>query len=143
MFSQPFTQESIILREICNGMITISGIVVLMMFVHYAIRAGNVRRVLTDPVYQSAAALAILISGHVIRSFAAWMQFIWMDADIDADFWANSSEIFILATVLIIIGKQSMIIIFSSDDWRWPLSVFAITATITIPVLVAVVMSHF
>jgi hypothetical protein len=143
MFSQPFTHESILLREICNGMITISGVFLLALFCHYAYRAGSIKRLVSDPVYQSALALIILIGGHVVRSFAAWMQFIWMDADVDADFWANSSEIFVAATVLIIIGKQLMIAIFSSDGWRLPLSLCAIIATITIPVAVAVIMSHF
>src|SRR5678809_520406 len=134
-----FNETSVILREVCNGMMFVSAFILILLFSSF-LRKEIVKDKSCwafDPVCQSAIVIILLLIGHGIRAFSAWMQFIWMDIGWDPDFWANSIEIFISATVIIVSAKQFMVIVFSSDRWRWPLSALTLILTTTIPMGIA------
>jgi len=140
-----FNETSIILREVCNGMMFVSAFILIVLFASFLWRevARDKHCWVRDPVCQSAIVIILLLVGHGIRAFAAWMQFLWMDIGWDADFWTNSIELFIAATVIIVTAKQFMVIVFSSEKWRWPLTALTLVLTVVIPMSVALSVASY
>jgi hypothetical protein len=134
-----FTDYSILLREICNGIMCVSAVVLVGIFTDYILRRWreDSARCFKDSAVQAALAILVLLCGHAIRAFSGWMQFLWMRNDMDPDFWANAVELFLTATVLIIAGKVMMIYTFAPVQWRWKALVVTVIA-LAVPIVVAI-----
>ncbi len=138
-----FGEGSVILREICNGIMCISAVMIIGIFIHYVWRGIRENpHWYRDPVIQSAGAIIILLTGHAMRAFSGWMQFLWLDIGWDPDFWANSMDIFVVATALIIGAKLLMVSIFAPGRWRALLTNSALVFSIGIPVVIALVVAE-
>lgn len=140
-----FDESSIIVREICNGAMCVSAIILVCVFSRYILRT---RREMPGGWYKdiavhAAIAAIVLLSGHVIRAFAGWMQFFYMDVGWDPDFWVNSNTIFLTATALVLSGKLMMVYAFSRDGTQATVTIRAAVAAITIPLTVAAVAWQF
>lgn len=135
-----FDDETVLLREICNGIMCMGAIWMIAIFVPYIYR-----RVRTEPgwysdiVVQAAIAIIVLVLGHLVARFAGWMQFLWVDMGWDADYWANASDIFLTATVLTVLGKMMNVYAFSVWRWRWVMTGLALSTSIGIPLAVAAI----
>jgi hypothetical protein len=93
-----------------------------------------------DIAVLAAFVLIVLMSGHAIRAFSAWMQFIALAVGGNAAFWANSLSQFLLATFLIVIGKVGIIYFFSPNRTRTFSALTKLIGMILIPILVAVLL---
>lgn len=138
-----FAENSIILREVCNGIMFISAVIIVGIFLHYVWTAtNNDRNWYKNPVTQSAGAIILLMTGHAMRAFSGWMQFLWMDIGWDPSLWSNSVDLFIVATTLIIGAKVLMIFIFSPIRWRTFLTNTALLLSIGIPAAIALAVAE-
>lgn len=138
-----FDTDTIIVREVCNGAIFITGLAVLAIF------ANHIRNVYKESGdwYRSvdvhaAAAIILLVLGHVIRAGASWMEFLWSHMGWDNDFWANTIEIFLLATLLIVLGKELIVFEFTPKKWRWPFTIGTASLAVLIPLIMALIVEY-
>lgn len=140
-----FDDTSIIVREICNGAMCISALVLVGVFSSYILRTRrempNTWR--QDIAVHGAFAAVVLLTGHAIRAFAGWAQFLFLDLRLDADFWANSNAIFLTATAFVLTGKLLMVYAFSRNGTRAAFTAAAAAAAIIIPITVAAIAWQF
>jgi hypothetical protein len=135
-----FTDESAVLRQICNGIMCVGAIMVIDTFVRYLWQRSKKDPQWThDIAVVAAISLIILLSGHAIRAFSGWMQFLALSLHGNASFWANSMSQFLLATLLIVIGKVAMIYFFSPERTRHFDAIVKLIGMSLIPVLIAVI----
>jgi len=109
-----FNDLSVALREICNGMMTVSAVILLAILVRYVVRwvprlKGRWHR---DAGVQIALAGIVMVSGHVIRSAGGWLQFLMFRWGWDVNDLVNSFEYFIVATILVVTGKAMVVFFF-------------------------------
>jgi hypothetical protein len=136
-----FDQSSIIVREICNGAMCVSAIILIFVFGRYVLRTRQEmpRSWYRDIAVQGALAMIVLLFGHAIRAFAGWAQFFYLDIGWDPDFWSNSNALFLTATSFVLTGKLRMIYAFSRNGTRAIIALSAAAAIVTIPLAVAAV----
>lgn len=111
-------------REVCNGAMFISAVIMMGIFACYFYRN---RRIIRDwwrgnlthraqeawNTMQAAVAIIVLLSGHALRAGTSWLEFLWSDMGWEPNVWVSTYEIFAVATALTILGKVSMIYTFS------------------------------
>lgn len=136
-----FDESSIIVREICNGAMCVSAIILVGVFSAYILRTRREmpREWYRDIAVHGAIAATVLLTGHVIRSFAGWMQFFYMDIGWDPDFWVNSNALFLTATAIILSGKLMMVYAFSCHGKRGIATAATAVAAVIIPLTGALV----
>lgn len=141
MFTEYFTMESAIVREICNGIMCVSAILLVAIFSDYILRRcyKDSASCFSDSAVQAAVVILVLLVGHAIRAFSGWMQFLWVRNDWEPNFWANTLWLFLTATVLIVLGKVLMVYVFAPYKWRLCIACFTVFFAVAVPVLVAVV----
>lgn len=134
-----FTETSVLVREICNGVMCVSALMVIAMFVHYIVQRCCERpgSFWDSPAVQGATALAVLMTGHAIRAFSGWMQFLFLDHGWNPLYWANASLPFLAATAMIVGGKMLIVYTFAPYHWRYWLIAGAAFLSVVIPVAVA------
>lgn len=134
-----FSDESEVLRQICNGIMCVGAIMVIDTFVRYIWRRyQRDRGWLRDITVLAAATLIVLFVGHAIRAFSAWMQFLYLSLEWNPSFWTNSALLYIPATIFIIIGKMLAIYFFSPQKTRVMTTTLKVGFMIAIPVVIAV-----
>lgn len=135
-----FTDQSVLLRELCNGIMCISALILVGIFVHYIYRRWRRDHdAMKDVAVWAAVAFVVLMTGHAIRAFSGWMQFFWLRMEWDANVWMNGVELFLAATALIITAKILMVYTFAPYRWGSRLALLAATFAVLIPVSVVVV----
>lgn len=136
-----FPNYTVLVREICNGIMFVSAVLLIMIFVDYIFRScQSDRDCFRDSAIQAAISLIILMLGHAIRAFTGWMQWLSIRNEWATDIWIDEINMFLVATVLIVLGKDLMIYTFTPYRWGWRLglAIGAAVVAITIPVLVAI-----
>lgn len=133
-----YTDETIVLREICNGMMAVSAVILISVFAVYVIRYSRAARGWYNDIgVQAAIAVIILMVGHLIRAFSSWMEFLWLDLGWPQGFWVNAVGVFVAATIFTVAGKVLCAFAFAPYRWRWHLTVFIAVVSIAIPLIVA------
>jgi hypothetical protein len=129
-----FDNLSIAVREICNGAMAVSAVILIASLAryiaYYAPRAK--KRWYDDAGVQIALACIVMLIGNVIRSVGGWAQFVLLRLEHDVDDLVNAMEYFIVATVLVLIGKAMIMFFFMSTSWR----LWAVAAMLVVSVLV-------
>lgn len=140
-----FTEQSVHLRELGNGIMFISAICMIAIFSYYLVARFRIQgwKCCRDLASQAAASIVILMAGHAVRAGSSWMEFIWTDVGWNNDFWANSVIFFTIASGLIIIGKMLIIFAFSSYYWRWHITIGAGAISLFIPLIVLLLVQIF
>lgn len=137
-----FAEHSVVVREVCNGVLALSALALVCIFgcyVHRRWRTFGFKNGDELLAAQAASAITLLLVGHFIRSFLGWMQFVWADLGWPADNWTNASEYFIIATILILAGKWAMVYIFGM--LRWPMLLLLALGIFSVPVALAVLIA--
>lgn len=116
-----FTEQAATIREICNGILFLSAILLVAVWVDYAFnyRKQHPRKWWRDDAVQGAGILALLMLGHAMRAGSSWMEFLYADIGWNNSFFANSIEIFIAATSIILVAKLLIAYKFTRYGWRW------------------------
>ncbi len=138
-----FEEKAIILREICNGIMFIGAIVMIIIFMDYILRMRREWPEVwsKDIAVRGAAAVVILMTGHALRAFTSWMEFLLRHLGHNPEWLTNALVLFLMATILIVLGKMSIIFAFSRYKWRWYWTIGASVVSVTIPVLIAVLVA--
>lgn len=135
-----FSSLNIFVRQIVNGTMTLSALLVLIIFARYV--WNNRQSLRHNEAVQAAAAIMVLMAGHTMRAASSWVEFILLDAGISTAIWLKWTWIwFLLAFIGIVIGKVLMLNMFAPRTWRKTLIVVGIPACIVIPFLIAVSLS--
>jgi uncharacterized membrane protein len=133
------TNETIIVREVCNGVMFLSALMIIGIFMHYMWKR---RREKFDTNLQAALAITIVLLGNSFRAGSSWMEFLWVQLNWNSGFLRETIEFFITATVLIVLGKVMMINTFAPDQYRKTLTILALIISFGVPMLVAFIASQ-
>lgn len=129
-----FTETTILVREVCNGIMAVSALTMLAVFISYVITESRTEQFwYNDPAVHAAVAIIVLTLGHFIRALSGWMEFVWLDFG-KVGWWVNTVGIFMLSTILIVLGKLMIVYTFSPAKWRWQITLAAGVVSITIPI---------
>lgn len=144
-----YTEQIIILREICNGIMFLSAVLVMtIVFVTYVVRQYNrgewlgvdgkpVDHWYQDIAVQAAGAFIVLMIGHAIRAGSSWAEFFWLRHGWGFGGWVDLLAIFIAATGFTLAGKLLVTFAFTKRRWGWWLVFFVGGMSISIPLLVS------
>lgn len=134
----PLTDQAIVVREICNGIMAISSLILIGVFVNYIVEKCRViPYCYNDLGVQAAAAIVVLMIGHAIRAISSWLEFLWARFQWPEGPWTNTLAVFIAATAFTLAGKILVAYAFSPDRWKWLLAGFIAATAIGIPLTVA------
>lgn len=139
-----FPNYTVLVREICNGVMFVSAVLLIVIFVDYIFRTcQSDKDCFKDSAIQAAISLTILMIGHAIRAFSGWMQWLSIRNEWETNIWIDEINMFLVATVLIVLGKDLMIYTFAPYRWGWrfTVAVGAAVVAITIPILVVILTS--
>jgi hypothetical protein len=128
-----------VVRELSNGAWAISSMVVLAVILRYIWHRRKADKAwFAGPGSQLAGAFAVLVSGHWMRSFSQWLQFIQINktANYAIDTWWGGWKMFAVATGTIIVGKVLCIFALAPYQYRWHLTGFIVAVSIAIPLAV-------
>lgn len=128
---------SLTIRELANGMWTVSSFFVFVIsaaYLHREARTWGWKAIFHDRAMQFAAAWCLLIFGHCIRSAWSWGEFITIRVDAEL-FWLFAlGEPFLWATFFVIVGKLLCIYTLSSPQRRWLYMAATLLMTIGVPI---------
>ena len=136
-----YSALNIFVRQIVNGTMALSALLLLFVFVRYVLHhLTSIRR---SGTVQAAAAISVLMAGHFMRASSSWIEFILLDLGVDTTMWLQWTWVFfMLAFVGIFIGKILMINTFAPRGWRKTLVYVGMPITAIIPFLIAVVLRN-
>lgn len=135
-----FEFDDALIREIANGIITLSGLLLLFIFARYCWHHKN--SIYKNASVKVALAIMLLMAGHSIRSGGSWIEFFMLRMLYRMDHWLNWSFTWFLAAMgFILLGKLMMIYLFAPINWRRPLLFIWVPFCLLAP-LVVVLGSH-
>lgn len=122
-------------REITNGMWAVSGLALLAVIIGYIVNAARHRPLWwRDPGVQFAAAMGLLVLGHVIRAGFSWAEFVELSRGALRWTFPFVSELYFTAMAFTVVGKLLCIYVLMPPAWRWRVIAAALLLTIGIPV---------
>lgn len=132
-----YTDLTLLVRQVANGAMAISAVFILVVFGQYLWHNWSARHSVS---FKAAVAIFILTAGHLIRSASSWLEFILIDVGIDPDeLIVISWSWFLLAVILVLIGKALMLLNFAPWENRKRWTAGAICCAIGIPIIVAMI----
>ena len=127
-----YSEFSLAIREIANGVWTLSSLALIMVVICYVLRIRRVNKLwYHDPGVQFAFALVLLISGYVARSLPSWLELILLGEDFKflwAIYW------FPPAVVLVLLGKILCMWSFTPPKKRLLVITLMLITSFSIPV---------
>jgi ABC-type glycerol-3-phosphate transport system permease component len=139
-----FTEQTIMLREFCNGVLFLSAVMLIVIFARYIIHECGLsgwHNCHKDIAVQAAAAIVILMCGHAVRAGSSWMEFFWERHEWPGGWWSkNTLWVFLTATALTLTGKMLITYAFVPWRYRWHLVAFVATVSIAVPLVVLMVL---
>ena len=136
-----FTGQTIFVREVVNGSITIAGIFMIAVFGHYIWKNWEYRKKNNGVAIKASIAILVLTVGHVLRASYSWATFLAADLNWDVNKWlAQGSALFLISAALVLAGKALMLFNFSPWDHRKAITVWAVATAIIIPAVLAIIL---
>lgn len=127
----------IAIREFANGTMFLSALLLLFIFAVFCWK--NRKSFLYNHTTQAAAAIAVLMAGHAVRSGSSWVEFMIAAQRLNLSNWFYWSPIwFLTATSLVIWGKVLMIYVFAPKKYCWYFIMIGIPLCLIIPALIMV-----
>jgi hypothetical protein len=108
-----------------------TALITVVVFGEYLIRfMCTERKWYRHMTFQAALAIFIMVLGHFLRASTSWLGFLWARmgwtavgsggsngfALLAEPFWFNAAWVFIVATILITLGKLLIILAFAPDE---------------------------
>ena len=121
----------VFVREVCNGIMATTALITVIVFGEYLVRfIVTERKWYHHMTFQAALAIFIMVMGHLVRAGMSWLGFLsvrmgWTTVGsggsagftaLAEPFWFNSAWVFIVATMLITLGKLMIILAFAPDQ---------------------------
>lgn len=131
--------EFVEVHEIANGMWSLIATIMLIALIRYIfnIRAFSVRHGHTkwwlDIGVQFALAMIIMVTGHMLRGWMTWIQFVMLRYG-EIDNLLTSPQVLIPPLFLIILGKFLVLWTITPRKWRKCFITASALIVVTIPI---------
>lgn len=132
-----YTALNIFVREVVNGAMALSALLVCFVFARYAWHNRTSLR--HNSTVKAAVAILILMAGHFMRAGSSWVEFMLLDLGIDTKHWLQWTWLwFILAFIGIVSGKILILGAFAPRKWRNRLILIGMPLCAVVPLLIAI-----